>query len=577
MKTAFSPAQLLQLKLMSQAAKRDKSTDGIDLFVDVADATLDTDSITSSPVLVSPPCLASPMGASPKQVRRGYNTTPIRCRPTQSATAILRKARRALIIPGNGNSAKEVEDKAWYSVLREELEAEGLEAILCGQYHVGNDAPAGSMPDPIEAKRSIWCPFVEQKFLDDPSGTVLIGHSSGAICAMRLLEKHRLFGALLVSAYHTTLGLASEKVSGYFDEPWDWVSIRANAGDGNIAIVNSTHCMSEVPIAEGDYVAASLGVACIRTSGYVNFPIAPIFQSASALIRGAAGAQPQPVRVLAITAGVGQGTFQAWTKALSAGGLVEIVPVDLPASAARLTSLADVARALADDLIASASSKLDRPSVLFGHGLGAWLAYETLLLLHEEHGRLRDTSPVTSTRSIGASRAAPPWYTPGVLVASGIRPPHLAGIDNEADRQTPSLSTLDSDAFWHAFSIRYGLDPALNEVRDLFEPTLRKELGMMETYVPTRHGGRAPPEAKVRMGACMAKGDGNLLPGQLEAWGDCAPLGDDGFEMHVLDASKQPAWATPNRYLLDDPAALQKLLSDQGVLLAYRHGLVSNG
>jgi hypothetical protein len=35
---------------------------------------------------------------------------------------------------------------------------------------------------------------------------------------------------VLVATYETSLGLASEKRSEYFDTPWDWDAIKANAG-----------------------------------------------------------------------------------------------------------------------------------------------------------------------------------------------------------------------------------------------------------------------------------------------------------------------------------------------------------
>jgi len=57
----------------------------------------------------------------------------------------------------------------------------------------------------------------------------MIGHSSGAIAIMRLLEMQRLAGAVLVCPYHTDLGEENEKASHYFDEPWDWKSIKNNA------------------------------------------------------------------------------------------------------------------------------------------------------------------------------------------------------------------------------------------------------------------------------------------------------------------------------------------------------------
>jgi pimeloyl-ACP methyl ester carboxylesterase len=60
------------------------------------------------------------------------------------------------------------------------------------------------------------------------SETVLVGHSSGAIAAMRLAETHAILGSVLVGAYHTHLGMGTEKLSGYFDRPWQWDAIKRN-------------------------------------------------------------------------------------------------------------------------------------------------------------------------------------------------------------------------------------------------------------------------------------------------------------------------------------------------------------
>lgn len=45
---------------------------------------------------------------------------------------------------------------------------------------------------------------------------------------MRLAEKHKILGSVLVGAYHTDLGIEKEKLSGYFDKPWEWRNIKQN-------------------------------------------------------------------------------------------------------------------------------------------------------------------------------------------------------------------------------------------------------------------------------------------------------------------------------------------------------------
>ena len=68
---------------------------------------------------------------------------------------------------------------------------------------------------------STWLRFAQSELKVDER-TVVIGHSTGALLAMRLAETVPLAGIVLVAAAHTDLGDAGERASGYFDAPWDW-------------------------------------------------------------------------------------------------------------------------------------------------------------------------------------------------------------------------------------------------------------------------------------------------------------------------------------------------------------------
>ncbi|KAK3276981.1 hypothetical protein CYMTET_14978 [Cymbomonas tetramitiformis] len=59
--------------------------------------------------------------------------------------------------------------------------------------------------------------------------SIIIGHSSGAAAAMRLVEKHKVAGLVLVAAYDSDLGDELERNSGYFSRDWDWGKIQDNA------------------------------------------------------------------------------------------------------------------------------------------------------------------------------------------------------------------------------------------------------------------------------------------------------------------------------------------------------------
>ena len=125
-------------------------------------------------------------------------------------------------MPGNGCSGN-VRDANWYGWAEDEIRKMGIfdEVIL------------RNMPDPVGAKESIWLPFVKDELGADKN-TVIIGHSSGAVAAMRLLETTPLRGVVLVAACHTDLGDAGERAAGYYSRPWEWESMKKNVGDFGI-------------------------------------------------------------------------------------------------------------------------------------------------------------------------------------------------------------------------------------------------------------------------------------------------------------------------------------------------------
>lgn len=119
---------------------------------------------------------------------------------------------RAILIHGNGGG-KPTDN--WLPYLKRELEKIGIET----------EAP--QFPDADLARASYWIPFLKDT-LNTNANTIIIGHSSGAIAAMKFAEKNQILGSVLVGAYHTDLGFEKEKLSGYFDLPWDWNAIKQN-------------------------------------------------------------------------------------------------------------------------------------------------------------------------------------------------------------------------------------------------------------------------------------------------------------------------------------------------------------
>ncbi len=116
-----------------------------------------------------------------------------------------------ILIHGNGGGNS---NDAWLPYVEKELVAAGFEVIN------------RSFPDPGPARAKYWLPFIEELGADE--NTIIIGHSSGAVAAMRYAQDHQIYGSVLVGACYTDLGEPSEKISGYYDTPWDWESIKAN-------------------------------------------------------------------------------------------------------------------------------------------------------------------------------------------------------------------------------------------------------------------------------------------------------------------------------------------------------------
>jgi len=155
---------------------------------------------------------------------------------------------KIMFLPGNGCTS--VRNSNWYGWLASKLEEKFPDAkVICEDF-----------PDPYKARESFWVPFVKEKMgephretsldaagaaAEAPSSSAsastsrvfLVGHSSGSVCIMRLLETYKVDGAFLVSGCVTDLGEESERVSGYYptqpdgsNRPWRWDRMRQNAG-----------------------------------------------------------------------------------------------------------------------------------------------------------------------------------------------------------------------------------------------------------------------------------------------------------------------------------------------------------
>lgn len=153
---------------------------------------------------------------------------------------------KVIIVPGNGCSSN-IRGCNWYGFMEDKLNESKLfkEVIL------------QVMPDPFQAKESIWLPFLLNDLGAD-SQTIIIGHSSGAEACMRLLENNKLFGAVLVAACHTDLGEPSETISGYYNRPWAWQRIASNVNEQFGILQVHSEDDPFIPMLEAQHVADSL-------------------------------------------------------------------------------------------------------------------------------------------------------------------------------------------------------------------------------------------------------------------------------------------------------------------------------
>ena len=90
---------------------------------------------------------------------------------------------KAILIPGNGGSTP---NEGWKPYLERELPKLGIEVVN------------KQFPDAVLARAEYWLPFIKELGADE--NTILIGHSSGAVAAMRYVETNKIilsFGGCL--------------------------------------------------------------------------------------------------------------------------------------------------------------------------------------------------------------------------------------------------------------------------------------------------------------------------------------------------------------------------------------------
>lgn len=160
-----------------------------------------------------------------------------------------------MILPGNG--CNDIRAGNWYGWMANQLES--FSKVNCDKFDL--TVICETMPDPIQAKEVNWIPFIKSKVLHQNKKhrfdkLFIVGHSSGSVCAMRLLESIKCTGVFLVSPCVSDLGEESERISGYYPKiiapgirsrPWEWGMMETNS-EFVVVIGSSDDCF--IPIEE---------------------------------------------------------------------------------------------------------------------------------------------------------------------------------------------------------------------------------------------------------------------------------------------------------------------------------------
>lgn len=194
-----------------------------------------------------------------------------------------------------------------------------------------------------------------------------------------------------------------------------------------------------------------------------------------------------PLRLLCLPyAGGGGSVFRSWPAGLD--GVAEVCPVVLPGREARFRERPFTRmEPLLDSLQDGISRHLDRPFAIFGHSMGALIAFELARALQRDRG----VSPVC-------------------LIVSGSRPPHASFADAD-------VHGLPDEEFLECLHSRYHAIPDIvrqnRELAEIVMPALRADFELLETYRL-----KAADRVACPIVALGGTADQTVRPDELQAW-----------------------------------------------------------
>lgn len=163
--------------------------------------------------------------------------------------------KQALILHGTDATPQ----SNWFTWLKGKLEKDGYKVWL------------PQLPNSDTPNTKVYTDFLlsEPDFTFDDE-TIIIGHSSGAVEVLHLLQKlsddTKIKAAFLVSAFKDDLGW--DALGGLFDEPFDFASIKTKAGKFTfLHSDNDPYC----PIEHAQYLSGQVGGELIIKSGQGHF------------------------------------------------------------------------------------------------------------------------------------------------------------------------------------------------------------------------------------------------------------------------------------------------------------------